>query len=134
MKCNRQIFLSFWTAFCPLLPPNNPKNQNFEKKNTYRYYHFTHVYHKGQSHNVWFLRYGAWWTKIFVILDCFLPFYLNNNLKNKNFEKMEKISKRYYHFKHMYYKWQSYDVCFLRYRARRTEFFVIWTIFCPFTP
>ena len=31
MKCNRQNFLSFWTAFCPLLPPNNLKNQNFGK-------------------------------------------------------------------------------------------------------
>ena len=24
-------FLSFWTIFCPFTPPNNPKNQNFEK-------------------------------------------------------------------------------------------------------
>ena len=32
MKCVRQNFLPFWTAFCPFtLPPNNPKNQNFEK-------------------------------------------------------------------------------------------------------
>ena len=29
-----KIFLSFWTAFCTFThppPPNNPKNQNFEK-------------------------------------------------------------------------------------------------------
>ena len=31
MKCNRQNFLSFWTIFLPFYPPNNPKNQNFEK-------------------------------------------------------------------------------------------------------
>ena len=30
MECNGQMFLSFLTVFC-LLPPNNPKNQNFEK-------------------------------------------------------------------------------------------------------
>ena len=23
--------LSFWIVFCPFIPPNNPKNQNFEK-------------------------------------------------------------------------------------------------------
>ena len=28
-----QDFLSFWTISCPFTPPNNPKNQNFEKKN-----------------------------------------------------------------------------------------------------
>ena len=41
-------------------PSNNLKNQNFEKKNeknTLRYCHFTHVYHKQQSYDIWFLRY-----------------------------------------------------------------------------
>ena len=28
--------------------------------------------------------------RIFVILDCFLPFYPLNNPKNKNFEKLKK--------------------------------------------
>ena len=42
MESNRQIFLSFWTVFCPF---NNPKNQNLEKngKTAWRYYHFTQV-------------------------------------------------------------------------------------------
>ena len=31
MECNRQNFLSLWTSFCPLSPPKNPENQNFEK-------------------------------------------------------------------------------------------------------
>ena len=35
------------------------------------------MYHKWQSYDVWFLRYGAWRTELFVILDhFFLPFYL----------------------------------------------------------
>ena len=139
MKCNRQNFLSFWTIFClftPLPPPpNNPKNENFEKLkkrpggiiilqtctindnhmmysswdmkyDRHNFCHFgqffclfitlttqkikilkkmkqksadiiiLHVYHKWQSHDVLFLRYEAWWTEFFVILDCFLPFYL----------------------------------------------------------
>ena len=40
--------------------------------------------------DLWFLRYGAWQTEVFVILDSFLPFYPSNNLKNQNFEKMKK--------------------------------------------
>ena len=32
----------------------------------------------------------ARWTKFFVILDQFLPFYPSNNPKNQNFEKMKK--------------------------------------------
>ena len=39
--------------------------------------HLTHVYHEWQSYNVWFLRYGAWRTEFFVILDRFLPFYFS---------------------------------------------------------
>ena len=31
IKCDRQNCLSFWTDFCPFTPPNNLKNQNFEK-------------------------------------------------------------------------------------------------------
>ena len=32
MECNEQNFLSFLDSFSPFYPPNNPKNQNFEKK------------------------------------------------------------------------------------------------------
>ena len=31
IECNRQNYLSFWIIFLPFYPPNNPKNQNFEK-------------------------------------------------------------------------------------------------------
>ena len=87
MKYDRENFLSFWTIFCPFTSPNKPKYQHFEK--TWRYYHFTTVYHKLQSYDVWFLRYRARQTKFFIILDHFLPFYSPNNLKNQNFEKMK---------------------------------------------
>ena len=78
--------------FSALLPLNNLKNQNFEKKekNTKIYYHFTHVSHKWQSYDVWFLRYGAQQTELFVILGCLLPFYPHNNPENQNFETMKK--------------------------------------------
>ena len=47
---------------CTPPPLNNPKNQNFEKmkKDPYRYHHFTQVYHKWQSYDILFLRYGTW--------------------------------------------------------------------------
>ena len=48
------------------------------------------MYHKWQSYDTWFLRYEAWRTEFFVILGCFLPFYLPNNPKNQHFEKLEK--------------------------------------------
>ena len=82
--------------FLPFYPSNKPKNQNFEKlkiteNNTRRHYHFTHVYHKWRSYDVWFLRYGAWQTQF-----ChFGPFFAllpppPKNPKNQNFEKMKK--------------------------------------------
>ena len=113
-QCNGQNFLSFWNHFLPFCPPMDPENQNFGKMNITPeniIYHFTNVYHKWQSScDVWFLRYQAWWTECFVILDQFLPFYPSNNPKIQSFEKMEKKFWRYYHFTHMYHKCQSYNI------------------------
>ena len=56
-------------------PSNNAKNQNFEKnekKNNWRCYNFTHVYHKLQSYDIWFLKYGV--RQIFLsFLTIFCP-------------------------------------------------------------
>ena len=58
---DRQIFLLFWTSFCTFasLTTQNIKILKIFK-NAWRYYHFTQVYHKLQSYDVWFLRYRAW--------------------------------------------------------------------------
>ena len=45
-----RIFYHFGPFFA-LVPTN--------EKNALRYYHFTHVYHKWNSYNVWFLKNGA---------------------------------------------------------------------------
>ena len=85
---DRQNFLSFWTIFCPFALY---KNQNFNiEKNTWRYYHFTHLHHKWQSCDVWFLSYGVQWTEFFIILDCFLLFYPPKQPKKSKFWKNEK--------------------------------------------
>ena len=66
---------SFWIIFYPF-SPDNLENQNLKiEKTTWRYYHFTHLHHKSQSFDVWFLRHGTRQTEFFVIHDRFLPFY-----------------------------------------------------------
>ena len=54
--------------------------------------------------------------------------------RKSKFWKNEKHARRYYHFTNMCYEWQSYDVWFLRHRARRAEFFVILDDFLLFYP
>ena len=99
-----------------------------------RNYHFTNVNHKRQSYDIWFLRYGTWQTKVFVILDHFLSFYPPNNLKNQNFEKMKKTPSdiTILHMctindNHMMYG--SWDR-----ECNEQNFLLLWTVFCPFTP
>ena len=89
-----EFFYHCGPFFFPFYPTNNSQNQNFQKvnKNTWRYYYFTHMYHKWQSDDEWFLRCGVPRTKCFVILDCFLLFYPPNNSENSNFEKIKKKS------------------------------------------
>ena len=75
VRCDRQVFVILG-HFLPFQCPDNPESQNFKiEKSTRRYYHFTHLYHTWQSYDVCFLRYGAWQTKFFVILDRFLHFH-----------------------------------------------------------
>ena len=88
-----KLFVILDCFFCLFTTPSlKPKKSKFWKtnKNSWKYYHFTHVYHKWQSYDVWFLRYGVWQTEFFVILDHFLLLYPCNNPKNQNFEKIKK--------------------------------------------
>ena len=86
MERNGLNFFVILDHFLPFYPPDNPKNQNFEKmkKKPWRYYYFTHVYHKLQSYYVLFLRYRAQQTELFVILDHFLAKTAQNSMKNQN--------------------------------------------------
>ena len=94
-----RIYCNFGLFFALLPPPRltTQKIQNSEKrkKNTWRYDHFTHVDHKWQSYDVWFLRFlrnRVWQTEHFVILELFLSFYPPHP---NNSEKKE--TWRYYH-------------------------------------
>ena len=88
-----QIFKYFgpFFAFYPAIDPENSNLKKMEKK-TWRYYAFTHVYHKCRSFDVWFLRYKAQWT-VFCHFGPFFPSDPPNNPKNQNFEKIKKYLK-----------------------------------------
>ena len=130
IRHNRQFFCVILGLFCPSTPWRPIKSKFWKiDKNTWRFYHLTHMQHKWQSYDVWFQRYGAWHPEFFVILDYFLPCYSQNqkiksknqnNSENQNFQKMKNtwIS---CHFTNVYHKWQSHAVWFLRYGTWWTE-------------
>ena len=110
-----QNFLLFWTVFCSFILITTQK-----KKFLKNWKNFTHVSHKRQSHDVWFLSYQCNRQIFFVILDHFFPF--TPLTTQKKFEEIKKNNSIYYHSTQVYHKRQSY-VCFLRYGARQTNFF-----------
>ena len=135
MDRNRQDFLSCWTIFCPFTPLWTQKIKISEKwsTHTWRYYLFTNVYHKWQSHDVWLLRYEMQQTEFFILLGYFLPFYPPNNVKNQNFEKLKKmpgnIILHICTINDNLIMYSSWDM-----KHDRQDFLSFWTTFCPFTP
>ena len=158
MEYDRQNFLSFWTILCPFTPLWTQKIKNSEKmkqtpddiiilqeffvcpftpppppsspwqpekltfwknkENTWRYYHFTHVYHKWQSYDVWFLRYEAW-QNFLSFCSIFCPFtqppLFPKKPEKMKFWKNEKNTWRHHDFTQVYQKSWSYVILFLRY-------------------
>ena len=74
------------------------------------------------------MRYGAWPTELFVILDHFLHFNPANKLENWNFEKMKKTCGDTI----ILHMCTINDNYMMRYQARRAEFCVILNYFSPF--
>ena len=133
LKCTlSEDHMTILYPFSPLTPWKI-KILKMEKK-PWRYYHFTHVYQKWQSYDAWFLRYGAWQTDFFAILDHFLHFFSPNNPKNQTFEKMKKtpgdiiiLHTCTINENHMMYG--SWDM-----ECNRLNFLSLWTVFCIFLP
>ena len=91
------------------------------------------MYQKWQSCDAWFLRYEAWQTELFVILDRFLPFYCPNNLKIKILKNWKKtpgdiiLHKHTTNHDHMLY-------CSLDMAGNGLNcYFSFWAIFCRVT-
>ena len=78
----RQNFFVILGHFVPFYPPPPPlppfliilkiKTLKKNEKNVWRY-HFTHVHHKWQSYDVWFLRYGVWHRIFYLFGPFFVP-------------------------------------------------------------
>ena len=106
-------------------------------KKTPGYYHFTHAHHKWQSHDVWFLRYGAQPTEFVVMLDRFLLFYPLTTQKIKILKTWKKKKKTLgdiiilhmstINNNHMMNG--SWDI-----ECHRLNFLSFWTNFLPFYP
>ena len=109
----------WWTKNLKTPKIKNLKNEKICRK----YHHFTHVYQKSQSCDVWFLRYRVRQKDFLSFWAIFFRFtHPTNDLKNQTYEK--KII-----------KWDNhYDVWFLRYGAWQTKLFVFLDRFLPFYP
>ena len=76
--------------FTPMMTWKIKIKKKKNEKNNWRYYHFTHMYDKWRWYDVWFLRYGARQTELFLILNYFLPFY---PLTTRNIKILKKWKK-----------------------------------------
>ena len=96
-----------WVIFVPFSPLIAKKIKTIKKrKNTWRYYDFTQVYHKSNHMIDDSFDMKRDRQNIFVIFRYFLPFYPTNNPKNQRFEKMKKSYWRY-HFTQVHQKLSS---------------------------
>ena len=135
-----EFFCSFGSFFALLTTPNDPENQNFEKKRKKKKMPadiillYIHVYHKWRSYDIWFLKYKVQQTETFIILGHFLSFLPPDNLEHQNF-KIEENTRRYDLFTHLHYKWDNY----MMYDSwdmehNRQNFLLSWTVFSSFNP
>ena len=124
------VILGHFLLFYPLKTPKIKILKN--QKNCWRY-HFTHVYQKSQSYDVWFLRHEVRQTEFFVIMDSFLPFYPPMNPENKILKKNKKTLEDIIILQiftindsHMIYGFSD-----IEYSRQNLSF---WTVFCSLTP
>ena len=108
LRYETQSSFSFWTIFCPLSPLTTWKIKILKKwkKKTRDIHHFTLVYLKWQSYDVWFLEIWRSTDRFFCHFGLFFAPIPPNKPQNQNYEKIKK---------HVYHKWKSYHAWFLRY-------------------
>ena len=108
--------------FLPFDSPNNPRNQSSLKmKKAPPAIIILHLH----TTNDYYMMCGSWDIKHDRqnILPCWAIFcpLPHLNLKNQNFEKMEKKPWRYHHVTHVYQKLWFGDVWFLRYGVQQMD-------------
>ena len=132
---DKHSFFVILSHFLPFDPPNNLKNQNFEKmKKILKILSFYICI--PQMMIIWCLVPEIWSTtgKFFYYFGLFFALFPLNNSENQNFEKIKKVTIDIIILQmctinenDMIYG--SWDV-----EPDRLNFFSFWTIFCPFTP
>ena len=126
-RCERQFFVIFG-HFLPSNTPNNPKYQNFEKTKKKSEDIILHMCITNDNHIMCGVlqRFLSFWT-------IFCPFNPLTTQKIKILKTMKKHPGDII-ILHVYHKWKSYHVWFLRYGAWQTYFFVILGHFLLFYP
>ena len=113
--------------FLPFYPPNNLKNQNFEKNEKSIILHKCTKNYDHMLYASWDMECNRHNFLLFWIIFCpFIALYWP-------WKKIVKKPRRYYPFTHVYHKWKSYDAWFLRYKGTRDRvfsylgpFFALW--------
>ena len=86
MERNGHTFLSFCTVFCPFIPEQLRKSKFWKnERNTWRYYHFTNVYHKWQSYKMVPERWSST-NNLFSFLVVFFSFTPLTTAKSKSWK------------------------------------------------
>ena len=132
--CHLDHFLSFY-------PPDNSKNQNFEKNEKKKCLERLSFYTSVPKLTItWCMVpeiWSAWQTEFFVILDHFFPFYHPLMIPNiKILKKMEKMPGNIISF-YTYMCTINEDNMIhgsWNIRCERQKILIFWAIFCPFSP
>ena len=147
---DRQNFLSFWANFCPFNSPHlswYQKSKLKKKKEKmpgdiillYILYPFIHVHHKwisyydrdmGPEKQSVIGKFFSFWA----IFWSFSPLKTQKIILKLKKKKKKKKNTWRYHFTHLHYKLQLYDVWFLKYGVCQTEFFYSGMFFALLPP
>ena len=130
-----KMFCNFGLFFCPFTNPalDNHENQNFERMKKTTGDIIWHMCIINEDH----MMYGSWdmehkGHKFLSVWSFFRSFTSLMTQKIKILKKLKNTGDII--ILHVYHKWQSYDVWYLRYGMRRTKFFDSWGgILCSFT-
>ena len=136
MKWNGHNFLSFWSILCPFTPPNNPKNQNFEKwkkqPGDITILHMCTINDNHMIHGSWNMERDR--QNFLSLWTIFCPFTPLTTIKIKILWKWKK-SREILSYYNSVPKIMTFAILFLRYGVWQMYLlFFIWGYFLTFYP
>ena len=130
-----RISCHFGQFFAFLPPPNNPKNQNFEKLKKRPggiiILHTCTINDNHMMYSSWDMKYDR--QNFLSLWTVFLPFYYPNNPKNQNFEKKWNKSLQILSFYTCTINGNHITYCSWDMKHDGQNFLSFWTVFCHFT-